>query len=61
MVDTLWTLGQILHVVLDTPEKDQVQEHVRPQETGMDRLQHARKANDSVLLHWPYKLINCSI
>ena len=51
MVDTLWTLRQILHVVLDTPEKDQVQEHVRPQETGMDRLQHARKARDSMFLH----------
>ena len=43
MVDTLWTLGQILHVVLDTPEKDQVQEHVRPQELGITNFQPATK------------------
>ena len=43
MEDTPWTLWLPSHVTLDTPDLDPAQEHVRPQETGISRIQHATK------------------
>ena len=36
---------QILHAIMDTPDLDPVQELVRLQETGMDKLPLAVKVN----------------
>ena len=45
MEDTLLTQEQILHAIKGTPDLDPVQELVRLQETGMERLPLADKVN----------------
>ena len=45
MEDIQLVQEQILHALMDTPDLDPVQELVRLQETGMDRLPLAVKVN----------------
>ena len=53
MEDTLWIPELPLHAIVDTPDLELVQGHVRLQEAGISRLQNATKikrVNNTIIL-----------
>ena len=54
MENTLWTQWLPSHVTLDTQDQDQVQEHVRLQETGIKKPQHVTWVCWMIYSYWEH-------